>query len=78
MAGYWKGTATEQDSDRTFDAIALIDAQGHAQWLLTRGNLFGNDGFVVSADVYAAKRSSRPMQSARTWARPTRAMRVSR
>jgi hypothetical protein len=51
MAGYWKGTATEQDSDRSFDAVALIDADGNAQWLLTRGNLFGNDGFVVSANV---------------------------
>jgi hypothetical protein len=51
MAGYWKGTATEQDSERRFDAVALIDAEGNAQWLLTRGGLFGNDGFVVSTNV---------------------------
>jgi hypothetical protein len=51
MAGYWKGTATEQDSDRTFDAVALIDADGNAQWLLTRGGLLDDDGFVVSANV---------------------------
>lgn len=51
MAVYWKGTATEQDSGRTLDAVALIDAAGNAQWLLTRGDLFGNDGFVVSANV---------------------------
>jgi hypothetical protein len=51
MAGYWKGTATEQDSGRTFDAVALIDAEGNAQWLLTRGALFGNDGFVVTTNV---------------------------
>jgi hypothetical protein len=51
MAGYWQGTATEQDSGRRFDAVALIDAAGNAQWLLTRGDLFGNDGFVVAANV---------------------------
>jgi hypothetical protein len=51
MAGYWQGTATEQDSGRRFDAVALIDAAGNAQWLLTRGDLFGNDGFVVAADA---------------------------
>lgn len=51
MAGYWKGTATEQGSGRTFDAVALVDAEGNAQWLLTRANLFDKDGFVVSANV---------------------------
>ena len=51
MAGYWKGTATEQDSGRTFDAVALIDAEGNAQWQLTRDGLFNNDGFVVFANV---------------------------
>lgn len=51
MSGYWKGTATEQGSGLTFDAVALIDAAGNAQWLLTRGGLFDNDGFVVSANV---------------------------
>ena len=51
MAGYWKGTAAEQDSNRRFDAVALIDATGKAQWLLTRGGLFDDDGFVVFADV---------------------------
>jgi hypothetical protein len=51
MAGYWKGTATEEDSDRRFDAVALIDAKGAAQWLLTRGGLFSDDGFAVFANV---------------------------
>jgi hypothetical protein len=51
MAGYWKGTATEEDSNRTYDAVALIDAEGNAQWLLTRQGLLGDDGFVVSANV---------------------------
>lgn len=51
MAGYWKGSATEQGSNRTFDAVALIDAEGNAQWLLTRNALFDKDGFVVSANV---------------------------
>jgi hypothetical protein len=51
MAGYWKGTATEQDSGRTFDAVALVDAEGNAQWQLTRGGLFSDDGFVVFANV---------------------------
>jgi hypothetical protein len=51
MAGYWKGTATEEDSDRTFDAVALIDAEGNAQWLLTRDGLFEDSGFVVFANV---------------------------
>jgi hypothetical protein len=51
MAGYWKGTATEDDSNRRYDAVALIDADGNAQWLLTRTGLLGNEGFVISADV---------------------------
>ncbi len=51
MAGYWKGTATEEDSNRRYDAVALIDADGNAQWLLTRTGLLGDDGFVVSANV---------------------------
>jgi hypothetical protein len=51
MAGYWQGTASQRDSNRTFDAVALIDATGDAQWQLTRGALFGNDGFVVFANV---------------------------
>src|SRR5688572_16127200 len=51
MAGYWKGTATEEGSSRTYDAVALIDADGNAQWLLTRTGLFGDEGFVVSANV---------------------------
>lgn len=51
MAGYWKGSATEQDTGRTFDAVALIDVEGNAQWLLTRGALFDNDGFVVTTNV---------------------------
>jgi len=51
MAGYWKGTATQRDSDRRFDAVALIDAEGNAQWLLTRDGVFDDDGFVVSVNV---------------------------
>ena len=52
MAGYWKGTATREDSDRTYDAVALVDADGNAQWLFTRGNLVNdNDGFVLFANV---------------------------
>jgi len=51
MAGYWKGTATRQDSDRTFDAVALIDAEGNAQWLLTRDGIFDDDGFVLFGNV---------------------------
>jgi hypothetical protein len=51
MAGYWKGTATEEDSNRRYDAVALIDADGNAQWLLTRTGFFEDDGFVVSANV---------------------------
>lgn len=51
MAGYWKGTATEEDSNRRYDAVALIDADGNAQWLLTRTGLLGREGFVISADV---------------------------
>ena len=50
MAGYWKGTATDENN-RRFDAVALIDAEGNAQWLLTRGGLLSDDGFVVSANV---------------------------
>src|SRR5687767_11925246 len=51
MAGYWKGTATEEGSNRTYEAVALIDADGNAQWLLTRAELFEDGGFVVSANV---------------------------
>jgi hypothetical protein len=52
MAGFWQGTATDEDSERTFDAVALIDAEGNAQWLFTRGNLFDDDdGFVLSGNV---------------------------
>src|SRR5688572_13214229 len=36
MAGYWKGTATVEGSNRSYEAVALIDADGNAQWLLTR------------------------------------------
>ncbi len=51
MAGYWKGTATEEDSNRTYEVVALIDADGNAQWLLTRAGLLGNENFVKAADV---------------------------
>jgi hypothetical protein len=51
MAGYFKGTAINEDSNRTYDAVALIDAQGNAQWLLTRQDVFEQDGFVVFGNV---------------------------
>lgn len=51
MAGYWQGAAIERDSDRTFDAVALIDAEGNAQWLLTREGIFDQDSFVLSGNV---------------------------
>jgi hypothetical protein len=51
MAGYYKGTAVRADSDRTFDAVVLIDAEGNAQWSLTRADIFNNDGFVLFANV---------------------------
>jgi hypothetical protein len=51
MAGYWQGTAIEEDSDRRFDAVALIDAQGNAQLLLTRAGIFDDDGFVLFGNV---------------------------
>ena len=51
MAGYWKGTATQEDSNRTFDTVALIDAQGNAQWLLLRSGLLEDYGFVVFGNV---------------------------
>ena len=51
MAGYWKGTATEEDSNRTFETVALIDAEGNAQWVLLRSGFLQDDGFVVFANV---------------------------
>lgn len=52
MAGYWKGTAINEDRDRAYDAVALIDAEGNAQWLLTRQGIFDDEhGFVVFANV---------------------------
>jgi hypothetical protein len=51
MAGYWKGTAINEDRDRTYDAVALIDAQGNAQWLLTRQGILDEHGFVLFANV---------------------------
>jgi hypothetical protein len=51
MAGYWKGTATEEDSNRSYEAVALVDADGNAQWFLTRNGLFGDENFVISANV---------------------------
>lgn len=51
MAGYWKGTATEQDRNRTFETVALIDGQGNAQWVLLRSGLREDDGFVIFANV---------------------------
>jgi hypothetical protein len=51
MAGYWQGTATQEGSNRTFDTVALIDAEGNAQWLLLRAGLVADDGFVVTANV---------------------------
>ncbi len=51
MAGYWKGTATEERSNRTFETVALIDAQGNAQWLLLRDGVLQDDGFVLFGNV---------------------------
>jgi U5 snRNP spliceosome subunit len=51
LAGYWKGTAINEDRNRTYDAVALIDAEGNAQWLLTRQGILDEDGFVVFANV---------------------------
>lgn len=54
MAGYWKGSATDLESDRRLDAVALIDAQGEAQWLLTREDRDEDDdedGFVLYGNV---------------------------
>jgi hypothetical protein len=51
MAGYWKGTAINEESHRTYDAVALIDAQGNAQWLLTRQGVLEQDGFVLFGNV---------------------------
>lgn len=51
MAGYWQGTATQQGSNRSFDTVALIDADGNAQWVLLRSGLVQDDGFVVFANV---------------------------
>jgi hypothetical protein len=51
MAGYWRGTAIEDDSDRQFEAVALIDAQGNAQWLLTRDGIFDDHSFVLFGNV---------------------------
>jgi hypothetical protein len=51
MAGYWKGTATQEGSNRTFETVALIDADGNAQWVLLRAGLLQDDGFVVFANV---------------------------
>jgi hypothetical protein len=56
MAGYWKGTAIEEDSDRRFDAVALIDAQGNAQWLLMREGILDDAGFVVFGNVCCESR----------------------
>jgi hypothetical protein len=54
MAGYWKGTATEDD--RTFDVVALIDAQGNAQWLVTREGIFDDHSFVLFGNVCCESR----------------------
>ncbi len=58
MAGYWKGTATEEDSNRTFDTVALIDAEGNAQWLLLRTGFLQDDGFVLFGNVCCESRFS--------------------
>jgi hypothetical protein len=54
MAGYWKGTAT--DDDRTFDVVALIDAEGNAQWLITRDGIFDDHSFVLFGNVCCESR----------------------
>lgn len=51
MAGYWKGTAIEEDSDRQFEAVALIDAEGNAQWLLARDGVLDDHSFVLFGNV---------------------------
>lgn len=61
MAGYWKGTAIEQDSDRRFDAVALIDAQGNAQWLLTREGVLDGGGFVLFGNVCCGSQFEDPV-----------------
>jgi hypothetical protein len=56
MAGYWKGTAIQGNSDRRFDTVALIDAEGNAQWLLTREGIVSDDGFVLFGNVCCESR----------------------
>ena len=51
MAGYWQGTAINEDRNRNYDAVALIDAEGNAQLLLTRQGILDDDGFVLFANV---------------------------
>ncbi len=51
MAGYWQGTATQEGTNRTFETVALIDAEGNAQWVLLRSGILQDDGFVVFANV---------------------------
>jgi len=56
MAGYWKGTALNEDRNRTYDAVALVDADGNAQVLLTRQGILDQDGFVLFANVCCESR----------------------
>lgn len=46
MAGYWKGTVTNEDSDRPSPAVALIDHTGEAQ-LIVLGESSGDDAQFV-------------------------------
>jgi len=58
MTGYWKGTTTQEGRNRTFETVALIDAQGNAQWLLLRSAFLQDDGFVVFGNVCCENRFS--------------------
>jgi hypothetical protein len=59
MAGYWEGTALDEDSDRTWRAVALIAPTGEAQLIVVRNpdedededDDDSDDGFVLHGDV---------------------------
>ena len=58
MAGYWKGTATRRGFESQHDAVALIDADGNAQWLLTRTGFLAGQTVSWCPPTSAASRSS--------------------
>lgn len=59
MAGYWRGTAIDDDTERTWTAVALIAPSGEAQWIIVRNpeededddDDASDDGFVLHGDV---------------------------